>query len=386
MIFVISTMIGCANSKSNDNIVVNSKEKNGQSSNGEDLVSKLNELDDKVEKGDNSVNIKDYVKLLGEKYIGSDFSDGVSWVYYDMGNAFCIDKTGKVLFISKDSVPLTAFNNGIAVLKNGNVIDKTGKVISSKDKGYDEVILQDYDGITKNKIYNGVVFIKKQTESYEGKKLEIGAIDNKGNWILEPTGEFSTAEHIKDGIYYVGVKKTDNDKTENIYYDVTNKKIITQDEVNKEVYSKLTFYEDGFYDYYKAGTMNGKMELGNKVIDLSKYKNDSNKGIEISADDFIDGYSVIHINNKYEQAQWYTIVDINGKEMFEPRKLEQEQSLGSLSCGLLKIQSSHTNDFIDVNGDTVIKDIPGGVNDFSEDILYVGDKHCYIDKDGKKLF
>lgn len=388
VLFLITSIIGCNTSKSISNTVVNPKEKNDDSLTVDDvkqLKNKLDELDAKVEKGNESIYIQDYTDLLGN-YSGRNFSDGVAWVYFDLGNSFCIDKTGKVVFISKDSIPLTDFNNGVAVLKNGNIIDKTGKVISSKDKGYDEVILQDHDGITKNKIYNGAVFVKKQTESYEGKKTAVGAIDNKGNWVFEPTSEFSTAEYVKDGIYYVGAKKTNDDKTEDIYFDVISKKVLTKDEVDRNASAKLTFYEDGFYDFFKERTMGSKMELGNKLVDLSKYKSDFDKGIETSADDFIDGYSVIHINNKYEQVQWYTIVDMKGKEMFEPKKLEQGQFLGKLSCGLLKIESSHTNDFIDINGNTVIKDIPGLVNDFSEDILYVQDNHFYIDKKGKKLF
>jgi hypothetical protein len=388
-IFTIVSTIGCTNGKTDNDNGGNSKGNDSDAVTVQEVKQYINNLDElysEVQKGDKAIYIQSYANLLGQ-YDGRNFSDGVAWIYLDFGT-FCIDKTGKILFILKDTSPVTDFNNGIAVLKNGDIINKTGKVILSKSSNmYDEVILKDKDRIDdQNKIYNGVVFVQKKTESYKGTMMSVGAIDNKGNWIIEPTTEFSKAEHIKDGIYNVGTKQIDDNRTEDIFFDVTTKKIITKDEVDKKNYSKLTFYNDGFYDFYKEAGMTSKMELGNKVIDLSKYKCDSNKGIETTASDFVDGYSLVDIHNKYEHTEWYTIIDKSGKEMFELRKLNDWETLGRISCGLLNIESSDKTDFIDVNGNTVIKGIPGHVGEFSEDLLFAEGSHCYINKKGKKVF
>lgn len=380
MICIIASVVGCASGKVNKEIAVNSKEKNEEELKPDDikkLATSIKELYSRIESGKEKIYIQDYATLLG-KYDGSKFSDGVAWINFGLGSYFCIDKTGKVLFLLKDASPLTDFNNGIAVLDNGSIIDKTGKIIMSKERGgYDEVILKDYffDLNNETKIYNGVVFVEKKIESYKGNEIKIGAIDNTGNWIIEPTNKITTAEYVRDGIYYVGQKTSQNTKTgenesEETYFDINSRSILGKNEAEKKVSTKLKFYGSGFYEEGITGKL--KKE---EVINLSKYGN-GNSARGIQASDFVDGYSVVSIGSGGDGI-WYTIIDKNGKEMFEPKKGYQ---LGELSCGLLEVDNS----YIDVNGNTVIKDIHS--RKFSEDVSYVEDKGYYIDKKGKKLF
>lgn len=390
ILVIFNLFIGCSNKKSDNKIISTIKNENegNLDSSIDDFQTNLEKLYSRTQERKETVYIQDYIDLFNQhnngKYIGDDFSDGVAWIHFYLKSSFCIDKTGRVLFMVKDSLPLTNFNNGIAIMDNGTIIDKTGQVISSKNEGvYDDFIIQK-DKELNERIYDGVVWVRKEVESYKGTNVFIGAIDSKGDWILEPTDEFTKAEYIDDGIYYVGTKKNAQNNEEKLYFDVKNKKVINEEEFKKIRANKFIFNTDGFYKNINDENIFSEKN-GDKIIDLSKYLTEENN-TKIEASDFIDGYSILEIENQSNNAVWYTIMDKNGKEMFELRKLDNWEKIYGFSCGLVKIEKNDKVYFIDVNGNIVIDNLPEMVGLFSEDALFVKERNCYIDKTGKKLF
>ena len=129
------------------------------------------------------------------------------------------------------------------------------------------------------------------------------------------------------------------------------------------------WYSVGFYDIN-----------GNLKIDLSYYD-------ITNIPEFSDGYCLLLLKNP-QGTKFYTIIDKNGREMFEP-KLLQRRNTPVLSCGLVIQNENGIYSIINTSGTTVI-DLGkvDSVSDYSEDVAMVrsdGEVY-YIDKTGKRLF
>jgi hypothetical protein len=126
----------------------------------------------------------------------------------------------------------------------------------------------------------------------------------------------------------------------------------------------------GFYD------ITGKM-----VIDLSFYD-------IYNKPEFSNDYCLLNLLNP-QGTRFFTIIDKNGNQMFEPRIL-YSRSNPILSCGLMVTQNEDGNNTIlNISGDIVL-DLgkSESVSDYSDDVAMVKNdgEIYYIDKTGKRLF
>jgi hypothetical protein len=314
-------------------------------------------------------------------YNGKDFSNGVAWVQRNASYWECIDNKGKTLFfLGADSVPLTDFTDGGALIettdsknvKGEKIIDKSGTVVFPQNDGYQ------YNFIISYGNYN---FVERNINTFEKTEDQIGIVDNAGKWVLEPTPDLTVPNSwgkTDHGIISVSYH-------DNTYYDAQANKFFKSPENYKTIQFSNSEQEGlVFRKYGDRNTKNGFYDKNdNKVIDLSSYDSPESVG------GFSGGYCTVMLKNP-QGSVFYTVFDNKGNRMFEPIS----QKLSKVSCGRILVESKNGNPeyYIDVNGKTVIPDITNG-SDFSENgLAKIGISNAgsngvyYIDTDGNIAF
>jgi len=165
---------------------------------------------------------------------------------------------------------------------------------------------------------------------------------------------------------------------------------------------KLGKYRDGLFYYqsnntvtasqFSKGSINYRQGFyninGDLVIDLSDYIIDSSYNNPLP--EFTDGYCLLSLNNP-QGTRFFTIIDKNGNQMFEPiYNANSALSSLSLNCGLVVFRKEDGSyAVIDTSGNNVA-DLGKvrSVSNYSDDAALVkGDNEIYyIDKAGNRLF
>lgn len=400
LVLSISAFSGCAKDDKKieyQKVQTESKEKQDEETKmtNDNFEQQKEELYKKISEG--TAYVKDFPNLL-DKYDGENFSEGVAWVkFYKIPHYLCVDKAGKIVFALKDGeVPICSFNNGIAVINDidkspdegTRIINKKGIVISAASEATYNRIIFDYNKFdSSNELYDGIVFVEKDIKTFDVNETRIGIINNEGKWLLEPTNKIKEVKYIDNDTFYIGSYYFSEEGNKEAYFYAKTKEILDKSSLDKmKNKNELIYQNDGFYD-----------ELNSKAIDLSRYIKNNKKIVNEPV--FVDGYCALEIYDYH--TTWYVIIDKTGKEMFEPRKIENYQEhIGKIKEGLLKILPHSGGDFtfIDMKGNAVIPKIRAEeVTDFSDGIAFVKNKYVgegqdtngesyYIDKEVKKLF
>lgn len=390
-----------------NNIEYDSIDKNIDTGNNLDTDKKTDidiEVENKIESFHNKIksgnaNINDLVEFNSGGYnafSATEFQDNVAWVE-DVGNYYCIDTTGKILFFLEknkfnNSISVTNFSNGISVINNSYVINKSGEIISSTEYGdYDEIILQ---GEYLDTIYNGLVFVEKKIETFDKNETLIGIIGNDGKFKRELSDKIKFADYIGDGLYHVS-----NDNNEKMYLDSKDMKIYTSSELNlfNEDYivgginyrdGQELFFSKGYGmtdDEYKGVGFYNK--AGEKILDLSEYNNIDK---EITNHPYFTGEHCVLVIVKRDNSKWITVINKLGERLFEPIKLNDGEEVGEISKDLIRISylNARSHYFINISGEIVINTInANSVTDFNDGLSMVktDNGYYYINTKGDKV-
>lgn len=360
----------------------------------EATIEKTNEdFYSKIESG--TATVKDLIEYNSggsNSFSANNFKDEVAWIQ-DVGNYYCIDTTGKILFyLNKNKfdyqkLNVTDFSNGIAVINNEYIIDKTGSIIFNiTDNDYDTIILQ---GQYSNEIYNGLVFVEKTIETFDKTGKFIGVVGNDGDFIIDPTEEISFVKYIGDGLYYIS-----NDNNENIYLNSKDMKFYRSSELNLFNEGRIEYYIDDQEWFFNSGNSmyeDASKEIGflnkagEKVLDLSEY-NTNGKTI-VNTPYFVGDYCILEIER--DSTYWLTVINKLGERMFEPIVINNYSDIGEISNNLIRISNSDEHYFINIFGEVIINGINNATihNDFSNGLCIVQaeEEIYYINEHGEKV-
>ncbi len=296
------------------------------------------------------------------------YHDGMVWAYVGTGGIeqwMAIDTNGNVnVKLDANSVPDTKFSKGISIVDNKRVINKNGETIWSAEEqgnayateqwGADHiknisVINNGHNNVTMGYAFDyieedfwGYPQVSFEVETFDYTGTYTGVLDEKGDWYLEPTelkGSFWDGE---DGVYRAS-RYYENPYSLNGregFYNLLENQFIWEVDISSDEYedtlakwrrdayiekhnglffeslgggSNYLFIETGIWDpgFYD---MSGK-----QIIDLTRYPSVSYSPIAT----FYDGYCIIEIYNE-QKSPYYTVLDTSGKEMFAPRKRDDE--------------------------------------------------------------
>ncbi|GHU82655.1 hypothetical protein AGMMS50284_4880 [Clostridia bacterium] len=366
-----------------------------------------------------------FSKEITKKISGGEFSGGLAWIRVDGITAhYCINTKGEVLFftegIPSDSGqliadPKSAFYNGVAVLEDDTIIDKDGNILASPyESGFDSTLISNNYNYFINDM--GYVWVEKSIDTFEKTETQYGVINNKGEWHLNLSADYSfiddpLTEYLGGNLYkYMdsSVKDTESNRNMYVIFDLSKKKEIYRDFELEGIYDHVSdtlLVKNAREDWIKKINSNRKVEEltniktdgvissfsdglffiesegnfydlnGNAVLNISKYHMNNT----INMPHFVDGYCLLDIKNE-EDSEFYTIIDKKGNRMFEPRKAEKH---GVLSDGLLRIEDDGS--YINVKGEVVISNCYDGT-DFKNGVARIGDIDVkYIDKKGNPI-
>lgn len=362
-----------------------------------------NEIESDEKKFENSIksgtaNMSEYKKINDAR----NFSDGVAWVYIDYEDLssrwVCVEPSGKILFSLDNGIePTSDFSNGIATLSDNTIIDKSGQIIASPElTGYDEIVI-----VNKNKgsdtkvvsdnsgsyehneiIKDGLVFVKKIEESYNGDKELVGIVNSKGEWALEPSKEFLNISYMNNNLFEVCVDEGD---LEYKIFDTSSMKLLEIEDVLDKLYAeKYDLFEWNEFRNYES-----------EELDLSRYP------YIYVATPFYKGHSALVLGADNE-SKWVTVIDDSGNELFSPKKLDNS-SLTHIDDGMYCVsqefetqgETKYKRVFYDFKGNKLFEiNTESTINIFSEGYAFVepintGDESEYgffIDKNGNKLW
>lgn len=349
------------------------------------------------------------------------FSDGKAWVSgEEIGASWvCINTKGEILFTLESGMyPGTDFYNGAALIWNHRGSqDKTSKLRLINDKGKEILNLDGYGFLESG----GERFLLwKNNDTFEGEWTEIGFMDSKGKWTIPLTKEhvFIGEDGIKSGIYYWGngVYAIGRDgvcfnakigKTYEVedypYYSngnvvinhmkedgscrvalidaegnyketgITEALNVTGNWPDKGKYAEGMFYDEDTKKFYDA-SMNVK-------IDLSQYEIEEDFSGQFPY--FVDGHAAIQFKNDY-----FTIIDKDGKFMFEPIKADTSTNISEGIVGYRgeNEQGMTVWKYIDMKGNVLYEGLYA--QEFHDGCALVEstDGYYYINKKGERLY
>ncbi len=342
-----------------------------------------------------------------------------------------IDTTGKILYKTQNSSTSTSISlgeackyfSGIGYLVVDDVyqiINSNGEVIAtSADDGFDKVV----------SVGDGVALVTKDESNVHGNSVLFGVIDSEGNWqqelsVLTDAKADSGAKYVGDGIFAIekagGYRHYDNflynsktgetcvitgkPSSENLYGDY----FIDIEFINggacyvsdNTAYCEARFIDTNFketvYEGYngaqKCYLINNNFDSDHFTMFNPKTKKTivfSDYDVDQVAEVIIDGnYIYVSLNGK-DNNKYFTVVDADGNEMFEPIRYTG-QDMDFLG-GYIVIKKDHMLfDVIDVNGNYVAQDINYfGIFNFENDIAvaWMDDdlNQCYINPKGEKI-
>ncbi|MFV0414082.1 MAG: hypothetical protein ACK5L3_12610 [Oscillospiraceae bacterium] len=357
-----------------------------------------------------------------------------------MNTWHCVNQKGEVLFsLEENSSPTTNFSNNMAIVDKTKIVNKEGIVLfNAENGGYQILVGTDTEGNDLGTNSRGFVFAKRTLATVNGEEVQIGLLNNLGEWELEPGSDITNTRYCGDGQFDIGYEYPNrmmyNSKTKEKYtifdefkvynrlkfnngYAVditdTNSAPVLFDEYGNtktisgftepdysDVYVGMYSYEL-FYFYGKAG--GGEKiffrfydSTGSQIIDLSGY----NLNLE-QYPYFEENHCLVRTLGEDGGAQ-FTIIDRTGTELFPLRSGDVSKAV--ISNGLLKVlQPEDAVDFVDMQGNLIVslnffdnsqidvsKQEEGEKADigvFSNGFLKVGFNKAgyYLDKEGQKL-
>lgn len=361
-------------------------------------------------------------------YDGAPFSDGVAVVklsksyYPDPARYGIIDKKGNIVGEFEDLMPIVdmhpidihnenyVYRNGVMVI-NDIVYDKTGKVIASPEiSGYTRLL-------TDSRAGGNILAIRVQ-QAYEGDKIEMGVLNNKGEWIIPLSKEhpfldklterkpipsdfevsFVTDKIVQKGIfsadYYYNLETfevtedyehygTEKHYGEYEVYHCNKSGEISQVLNNTE---GRIFFDDAFLG--KKDEIVGLYDYtGKKIIDFSGYDIFDGRDIEgglgnVYGCDYADGYLGIFVKNS-TGSRYFCLYNNEGELVFDP----------VLSDYAERVVLHPESNLVDVNGTfydfegNALKPEEGHVRSYGEGLLYVRSEEggYYMNSNGKRV-
>lgn len=371
------TLVGCANN--DDKIVANTSEEDAMEMEDSFDERDTGEIDkeetgnvyySEIEETDNNLDneINDKVLLYPTQL--HEFSEGVAWVEGNVegtGDNICalINEDGEAVYVEKeDVVYISKCEDGLTYIRvldgDGNVISKViskdGSLIFTSNETENAIVLGYGDGM---------FIVGKEVRGFDVNETQIGVVDKDGQWI----SNLSADKFVVDGECYINNIKNGKDNTlqylgegvftaheednwlhrvfynavENINFELSGYWYLMGDYYN----GKLLMYNSNDYGYVGVNYMDktgnitmitgdvdtdevGKYSDGLWYYDGKFYNDEGIAVVDISqyqiSDDyrypiFKDGYSVIVLVGA-DRYHYYTVIDIDGNFMFEPRFLQ----------------------------------------------------------------
>lgn len=301
------------------------------------------------------------VSDLPEIRAAGSYHEGVTWARIDFGlreQWAAVDLNGTILFtLDEASGPVTHFCNGVSIVDFNRIVNTRGETVWSIEadgKAYAEAhwgmgnvenILiysnwhnrTDGPSISESKEcieedYFGYTQVQFELNTFDYTGCYTGFLNADGSWYLEPTELKGKALEMEYGVY----RLIDTDGDTGFYNVLTNEMIwegaMDRDEFHRRAAKwRCKYYEEAHNgmiyvsagalgDYLYSGidnlTYDGNMynSSGEMVLDLSRYELDA-----WPYPTFTDGYMLLRILNG-QRANFYTVLDTSGRELFEPRK------------------------------------------------------------------
>lgn len=303
---------------------------------------------------------------------GHNFSEGVAWV--NTGNEgiknysdgwICVDTSGRELFSLNGAAPVTDFVDGVAIIDDGRIIDKTGRTIHSLDDNIYTSILTNGDD------FDGNIVVLMHQNNFDGETKKVGVLDSLGNWIIEPT------EQLTGGSLGHGILLT---KDPNQCYDMIENRFLSIADGNRVVLSRsfsssegllfvnpnTTIIPDFFYHYAMATSSNAPNLSQDDILSARKhfkrgfYDKDYNLVIDLSNPEYLTIYDYAGFQNGYcllsiekENGTFCVVIDKNGNFMFDPFPAGR---FAHFSNGITTLKNSDdTFSYLDPTG-TLIKE------------------------------
>ena len=244
--------------------------------------------------------------ISGTITAASLFSEGKAFVQINgnKGKTYCIDKNGYILFeidkeISKNGNKLySRFINGYACI-DGAICNTEGNLTYPEDLGV--------TGFYDIALNGGYILATKITSDFNSTKKELGIMNTKFEWVLEPSEKLfasidsydliSDRSYYSNGFIYLSKSKA--------YLNVLTGEISETTDVALEN-DPMYYYSNGAYYNINDESV---------VIDLKKYEN-IRRGT-----DFINGKAVIVFHNQSVSKCYYTVIDKSGTFLFEPAEI-----------------------------------------------------------------
>lgn len=248
------------------------------------------------------------------------YNDGVAWVqltktkwmiFSENAGVVCIDESGSEIFsLSANKNQLSNFNNGIALVSDGRVIDKNGNTVRnlSNDFGIESIIIPIY--------FEGHIFVSKDVNKVE----MTGLLNNNFEWVIEPTSKLNDIKQMGNHIYY--------NKSIGYYDALENEKIDSDEFTMRHIQrcftdSGIIFLKGEGQDKftYSTKTTKGEIKLGAEcktglynsdlqmVLDLSMYNQVT------SLSEFQNGKCLIEFTT-HQNGKIVGLIDINGEFIF----------------------------------------------------------------------
>lgn len=386
------------------------------------LITGCGENKDVVEKNSetasNREGVKDFTILEGDI-----FSEGKAWIkgYDDEGEFIgVIDTNGKLLFKVAGALlePFTYekhhsnFEQGVASVElegdGSAIVDSKGRIVAQSGDDFDHLFASG----------GGYFIICKEPKGYQQGERTYAIMNSEGelsypwskaNVLGDGTWEYYHSGMFVDGSRLVNAETNKfteykyggfiNITDEYIYFNNGKLRDLITCDFEGRTLSELDFGWDEYscyqvdagYLYVMFDSDNGKTRI------LKKYDSSGQVVMEkeincavAEMSNFSEGLCALHINGA--DGDYTTLMDTEGKFIFEPVKSHSFGSDIELSCGLFRCESEQEDmvDFIDMDGNKVIS-INGSletVSNFYEGFACINSEEgCYyIDETGKKIF
>lgn len=165
------------------------------------------------------------------------YYDGVAWVQLHedsfwrskYGDLVCIDEDGKELFSTTDVNirEVSNFANGIALVDERYVIDKTGNIVHDLEEElgvtiemfprYEQDIFGKSEKYSVERYFDGFIIVHKTVEDV----MMTGILNSELEWVVEPTAKFQDICPKGNFLYYNSVMG---------FYDALTNEFIDKDE------------------------------------------------------------------------------------------------------------------------------------------------------------
>jgi len=314
---------------------------------------------------------------------GSVFANGLALVNYEGHDyTYCIDKEGYVVFkIEKQNELSTAIDakesiqgDFVYFIQSKSVYDIKGNLLKPEDYG----VTRFYEcGLA-----NGHLFASVIESNFEGSTKKLGVMNNKFEWIVQPTEELFNAFFANDTLNYLYLGSHGFVYRDGVYYYDSRKYCLNIKDGTLSKYELEISDIEGIITYE---------ELREKYPTLYQVTN------------FIDGKAAILFLNKDTNIFYVSMVDEKGQLLFNPIDVGDHYSPSIVTDGKTIILAEYSGwnlTSIDQNGKILAKlenlnktlfSNDGQVNvKISDGVLHIlntyDNQTCYLTTDLKLLF